>query len=331
MRVAITGAAGFLGRRLVAALLRQSSLTASDGRSDPIERILAFDTTAIKEADRRVVAVAGDLADPAAVAQLVDHTTDVVFHLAAVVSGQAEEEFDLGMRVNLDATRGLLERIRAVARGAKLVTTSSVAVFGGVLPEVVPDTQVWEPQSSYGTQKAIADLLVSDYSRHGFVDGRSLRMPTVVVRPGRPNRAASSFASGIIREPLAGVEAVCPVSPDTVLWLMSPDQAIRNLLHGEALPTAALGSRRVINMPGLSVSVADMLAALRRLAGDAVADRVRIEPDPAVQRIVNSWPGRFSAAHARSLGFTSDATIDEVIEAYRSAHPASAAAAMQNR
>ena len=218
-----------------------------------------------------------------------------------------------------------------MARGIRLVTTSSVAVFGGVLPPVVPDSQVWEPQSSYGTQKAVADLLLSDYSRHGFVDGRSLRMPTVVVRPGRPNRAASSFASGIIREPLAGIGAVCPVSPDTVLWLMSPDRAIANLLHGNALPAAALGGRRVINMPGLSVSVADMLAALRRLAGDAVADRVRIEPDRAVQRIVNSWPGSFAAEHARRLGFTGDGSFDDVIEAYRAAHPASIAQAVQRR
>ncbi len=332
MRVAITGAAGFLGRRLIVALLQQGVVTASDGRTGPIERILAFDVTEVDGIDdARVVPVAGDIADPDAIAQLIDGGTDVVFHLAAIVSGQAEEEFDLGMRVNLDATRLLLERIRAVARGARLVTTSSVAVFGGVLPEVVPDTQVWEPQSSYGTQKAVADLLISDYSRHGFVDGRSLRMPTVVVRPGKPNRAASSFASGIIREPLAGIEAICPVSPDTVLWLMSPDQAIRNLLHGLALPEAALGRRRVINMPGLSVSVMDMLGALRRLAGDAVADRVRIEPDPAVQRIVNSWPGSFSAEHASSLGFTSDGSFDEVIEAYRSAYPASAGSAVQNR
>ena len=326
MRVAVTGAAGFLGQRLIAALLRQGSVTAGDGRSGPIERVLALDVTAIGETDERVVPLAGNVADPEAIAHLIDHRTDAVFHLAAIVSGQAEEEFDLGMRVNLDATRGLLERIRAVARGARLVTTSSVAVFGGVLPEVVPDTQVWEPQSSYGTQKAIADLLVADYSRHGFVDGRSLRMPTVVVRPGRPNRAASSFASGIIREPLAGIETVCPVSPDTVLWLMSPDQAIRNLLHGNTLPAAALGNRRVVNLPGLSVSVADMLGALRRLAGDAVADRVRIAPDPAVQRIVNSWPGNFSAGHARSLGFTSDRTIDDVIDAYRTACPAPAGA-----
>ncbi len=329
MRVAVTGAAGFLGQRLIAALLRQGSVTAGDGRCGPIERILALDVTAIEETDERVVPLAGNVADPAAIAHLIDHRTDAVFHLAAIVSGQAEEEFDLGMRVNLDATRGLLDRIRAVARGARLVTTSSVAVFGGVLPAVVPDTQVWEPQSSYGTQKAIADLLVADYSRHGFVDGRSLRLPTVAVRPGRPNRAASSFASGIIREPLAGIEAVCPVSPDTVLWLMSPDQAIRNLLHGNILPAAALGNRRVVNLPGLSVSVADMLGALRRLAGDAVADRVRIAPDPAVQRIVNSWPGNFSAGHARSLGFTSDKTIDDVIDAYRTAYPATAGAVVQ--
>lgn len=321
MRVAVTGAAGFLGRRLIAALLQRGTITASDGTSGPIESILAFDMTQARGfEDPRIIPLAGDITDPAAIARLIDSGTSSVFHLAAVVSGQAEEEFDLGMRVNLDATRLVLERLRAVAHGAKFVTTSSVAVFGGALPEVVPDTQVWEPQSSYGMQKAVADLMISEYSRRGFVDGRSLRMPTVVVRPGAPNRAASSFASGIIREPLDGVDAVCPVSPETRLWLMSPDQAIRNILHGHELPASALGNRRVINMPGLSVSVADMLGSLRRLAGDAVAGRVRMEPDQAVQRIVNSWPGKFSADYATHLGFTADESFDAVIEAYRASH-----------
>ena len=317
MQVVVTGAAGFLGRRLIHALLQRDAITDSAGMSGPVDRILAFDVTAPAGFDDdRVVPVVGDIADPAQVAGLIDAGTTSVFHLAAVVSGQAEADFDLGMRVNLDATRVLLERIRAVGRRARLVTTSSVAVFGGALPDVVPDSQVWQPQSSYGTQKAINDLLLADYSRRGFVDGRSLRMPTIVVRPGKPNLAASSFASGIIREPVHGVDAVCPVSAATVLWLMSPERAIRNILHGHELPAAALGTRRVINMPGLSVSVAAMLDALRRVCGDAVADRVAMRPDPAIEAIVNSWPGDFAAGHAKSLGFTGDPDFETIVRAF---------------
>ena len=186
-------------------------------------------------------------------AQVVDADTQSVFHLAAVVSGQAEADFDLGMRVNFDASRLLLERLRQLGTKARLVMTSSVAVFGGVLPDVVPDSQIWAPQSSYGTQKAMADLLLNDYARKGYVDGRSARLPTIVVRPGKPNMAASSFASGIIREPLHGEDAICPVLPDTTLWLMSPRLVIGNLLHAHDLPADRLGNRRVINLPGLSI------------------------------------------------------------------------------
>jgi nucleoside-diphosphate-sugar epimerase len=317
MRVVVTGAAGFLGRRLIAALLEKGAITNSAGESGPIEKIVACDIAAPTGfEDARVEPVTADITDPAEIAALIDAGVTSVFHLAAVVSGQAEQDFDLGMRVNFDATRALLERLRALGTGAKFLMTSSVAVFGGALPKTLPDTQVWEPQSSYGTQKAMNDLLLADYSRRGFVDGRSLRMPTIVVRPGKPNRAASSFASGIIREPINGAEAICPVAPETLLWLMSPRQAIRNMVHGHELPAAALGTRRVINMPGLSITVAAMLAALRRLQGDAVADRVRLAPDPAVERIVNSWPGDFSADYAKSLGFTADADFDSVIRAF---------------
>ncbi len=306
-RIVVTGAAGFLGRRVVDALL---------ARPD-VGEICAFDRAEPAGfADPRVRPMAGDIAEAGTVEALVAPGTTAVVHLAAVVSGQAEAEFELGMRVNVDATRALLERVRHACPGARLVTTSSVAVFGGELPTLVPDSQVWEPASSYGTEKAIGDLLLAEYGRRGWVDGVSLRMPTIVVRPGAPNRAASAFASGIIREPVAGMEAVCPVAPGTVLWLMSPGLAVRNILHGLDLPGAALGRRRVLNMPGLSVSVLDMLASLRRLCGEAAAARVRMQRDPAVEAIVASWPGAFAATHARTLGFTADGDFDSIIRAF---------------
>ncbi|MCB8882235.1 SDR family oxidoreductase [Acidisoma cellulosilytica] len=317
MRLVVTGAAGFLGQRLISAILARGSLTNAAGVVTPVTRILAFDKMeAHAFGDSRVLPVTGDIADPGAVACLIDQDTDSVFHLAAVVSGEAERNFDLGLTINVDATRAIMERMRHAAPGAKLMTTSSVAVFGGAMPATVPDSYVWKPQSSYGTQKAINDLLLSDYSRRGYIDGLSLRMPTIVVRPGKPNAAASSFASGIIREPLNGDMAICPVSPKTVLWIMSPEQAILNLLHGHELPRALLGSDRVINMPGLSVTVTEMLQALRSVGGDAAADRVRMEPDPAIEAIVNSWPGNFSAERAHSLGFTHDADMRSIIVAF---------------
>ncbi|EJN21986.1 nucleoside-diphosphate-sugar epimerase [Pseudomonas sp. GM78] len=317
MKILVTGAAGFLGRRLIQALLLRGSLTDRAGQSQPIGQIIAFDMVALEGIDDpRVTVVCGDIANPEVLDSLIDASTDSIFHLAAVVSSQAEADFELGMRINFTATQNMLERIRQLGTCPKWVMTSSVAVFGGQLPERVRDDQVWAPQSSYGTQKAMNDLLLADYSRRGFVDGRSLRMPTIVVRPGKPNLAASSFASGIIREPLNGQSSVCPVPLDMRLWLMSPAQAIANLIHGHELAGEQMTEGRVINMPGLSITVEQMIDALRQVAGENVAARISLERNPAIERIVGSWPGSFCATYSRDLGFTADEDFRAVIKQY---------------
>ncbi|WP_421548466.1 D-erythronate dehydrogenase [Pseudomonas sp. QD4] len=322
MNILVTGAAGFLGRRLIEALLQLGSLTDRHGQLQPITRITAFDREPVQGiTDPRVLVKGGDITDEQVLANLIDADTDSIFHLAAVVSSQAESDFELGMRVNFSATQGLLERARQLGTCPKWVMTSSVAVFGGQLPQVVDDDQVWAPQSSYGTQKAMNDLLLADYSRRGFVDGRSLRMPTIVVRPGKPNLAASSFASGIIREPLNGLASVCPVPLRTRLWLMSPAQAIANLIHGHELAAQRLTEGRVINMPGLSQTAEQMIGALREVSGDEVAQRIELRPDASIERIVGSWPGEFSARYARSLGFTADENFASVIRQFIRDYP----------
>jgi len=317
MKVVITGGAGFLGRRLARALLARGRLAGQDGAERAIERLVLLDLVPARDLeDPRVEVVTGDLSDEALLRAVLGTDTASVFHLAAVVSAQAEADFDLGMRVNVDATRRLLDACRGLARPPRLVATSSVAVYGGALPDGVTDGTAVQPESSYGTQKAIGELLVADYTRRGFVDGRVLRLPTVSVRPGKPNRAASSFASGIIREPLAGVEAVCPVSPETRLWLVSPRKAVESLVLGHELPSAALGAVRSVNVPGLSVSVAEMVAALEAVAGRAVAGRIRWERDPAVERIVCSWPARWDCERARRLGFAGDPDFASIVRAH---------------
>ncbi len=316
MNVLITGGAGFLGLQLARLLLKRGTVKL-DGRAIAFERLTLLDVAAPQGLDdARVRVVTGDLSDPAVLAQAIDTDTGIIFHLAAVVSGQAEADFELGMRVNLDASRALLETCRQRGHKPRVLFTSSVAVYGGELPPVVQDDTALNPQSSYGVQKAIGELLLSDYSRRGFVDGRVLRLPTISVRPGKPNAAASSFASGIIREPLAGVEANCPVAPDTPLWLLSPRAAVTALVNGIELDGERLGNRRVVNLPGLSVTAAGMVEALRRVAGDAVADRVTWQRDERVEKIVGTWPAAWNAERALSLGFQSDTSFDDVIRAY---------------
>ncbi len=289
MRIVITGGCGFLGRRVAQSLL---------ARSD-IDELVLFDSAPSAlplPEDRRLSTITGDIADRAAVGRALTPGTDAVFHLAAIVSGQAEADTDLGYRVNLDGARNVLEVCRALGACPRLIFASSLAVYGGELPALVGDDTPLRPQTSYGAQKAIGELLVNDYSRKGFVDGRALRLPTVVVRPGLPNRAASTFASSIIREPLAGKEAVCPVSADMVMALVSPRRVVAGLVHALDLPGDAFGDNRSLQLPGFSVAVGEMVEAVRRIGGAAAHARIRWRPDPVVQRIVAGWPPTLACA-----------------------------------
>jgi D-erythronate 2-dehydrogenase len=317
MRVVITGGAGFLGRRLASRLLERGTLRAQDGTQRAIDQIALVDVVAPPApADPRILAVTGDIADAALLARVIGPETVSVFHLAAIVSGMTEADFDLGMRINLDATRLLLDVCRGTGARPRVVFTSSVAVHGGDMPETVLDATALNPQTSYGTQKAIGELLIGDYTRRGFIDGRVLRLPTITVRPGRPNAAASSFASGIVREPLNGEEAICPVEPGARMLVLSPSTAIECLITGHEIAPEAFGASRAVNLPGLSVTVGEMVAALERVAGREVAARVRWEHDPRIARMVAGWPGAWDSSRALSLGFPEDRTFDQIIRDY---------------
>lgn len=321
MKVVITGGAGFLGQRLIRALCARGVLADAAGQQREIEQIVSIDAQQSHPlfVDERVGYVAGDIGTPHLVNHVLGTDTDSLFHLAAVVSGAAEADFNLGMRVNLDATRALLEVCRQQARPPKVVFASSVAVFGGALPAVVHDATAPTPVASYGVQKLIGELLVGEYGRKGFVDGRAVRLPTIVVRPGKPNAAASSFASGIIREPLAGEAAVCPVEPDTPLFILSPARATEALVHTHELASVLWqqsGGGRALNLPGLTVTLAEMLQALREVGGEAAAARVTIAPDARIKAIVQSWPARFDTARADALGYGRDNDFASIVRAY---------------
>ncbi|HMD64012.1 MAG TPA: D-erythronate dehydrogenase [Stellaceae bacterium] len=309
MRIVITGGCGFLGRRVALQLL---------GRAD-VDELVLFDNAPSAlplPEDKRLRFATGDIADREAVRRVISAGTHSVFHLAAVVSGQAEADTDLGYRVNLDGTRAVLDACRALGTCPRVVFASSLAVYGGALPPTVGDDTPLAPQTSYGTLKAIGELLVNDYSRKGFVDARAVRLPTVVVRPGRPNRAASTFASSMIREPLSGREAVCPVSPDMVMALASPRCIVAGLLRAHDLPGDAFGANRSLQLPGFSVAVGEMAAAVRRAGGSEAYARIKWEPDPQIQRIVSGWPQALCAPRAEALGFSADSGIDEVVQAF---------------
>jgi nucleoside-diphosphate-sugar epimerase len=310
MNVLVTGAAGFLGSRVV------KSLLGGGHGLPPVSRIVAADTSPCPIVDPRVDARIGTIVDPSFTGAIVEEDIDLVFHLAAVLSGQSEAEFDVGMRVNVDGTRGLLEACRRLRRPPRFVFSSTVAVFGADLPDEVPEDHVLRPQTSYGTAKAIAELLVTEYSRRGFVDGIVLRLATITVRPGAPNSALSSFVSGIIREPLAGVDTVCPVPLDTRIWISSPDVVTGNLIHAAVVPAAALDGALAVNLPGLTVTPAQMLASLERAGGAAVRARVRGAIDSGIARVVSTWPGALDDRRARRLGFSADRNFDEVVAQY---------------
>jgi nucleoside-diphosphate-sugar epimerase len=317
MHVVITGGAGFIGKKLASALLGRGALETASGRQ-AIEKLTLFDMTRADgmPEDARMNSIAGDITDLAAVHQAIRDDVGGVFHLAAIVSANAEEDFDLGVRVNLEGTRNVLEACRALPKPARLVFASSVAVYGGDMPDVLDDGTILTPQTSYGAQKAIGELLLNDYSRKGFVDGRALRLPTIVVRPGRPNRAASTFASSIIREPLAGQEAICPVGRDAAMYILSPRRVVEALIRAFELPPEALGMTRMLTLPGITVSVGEMVDALREVAGERVAGRVKWQPDPRIQKIVAGWPAAFDARRASAMGFKADPDFASIIRGH---------------
>jgi nucleoside-diphosphate-sugar epimerase len=316
MHILITGAAGMIGRKLTARLVADGGL---NGRA--IDKLTLIDVIAPPAPEKfsgKVAASAADIADANAVRTAVAGRPDVIFHLAGVVSGEAELDFEKGMRVNLDGSRALFEAVRAVGDGyrPRLVFTSSIAVFGAPFPPAIGDEFHLTPLTSYGTQKAAVELLLADYTRRGFLDGVGIRLPSIVVRPGKPNKAASGFFSGIIREPLSGQEAVLPVEDTVLHWHASPRAAAGFLVHAAGLDATKLGPRINLTMPGVCCTVAEQIAALRRVAGDAVAARIRRAPDPLVARIVAGWPSRFDPVRALALGFRAEASFDDIIRVH---------------
>jgi nucleoside-diphosphate-sugar epimerase len=320
VNVVITGGGGFVGARLARRLLAAGELDLAGGGPRPVERVTLIDLAGVPDdlaGNGRVTAVRGDLGDLLAAGPGPLAGADLIFHLAAAVSGECEADFDLGLRANLRATEALLAAGRALGTGPVLVYSSSIAVFGDSpdhpLPAVIDDETLPNPQSSYGTQKVIGEYLLADYTRKGFLRGRTMRLATISVRPGRPNAAASGYLSSIIREPLAGQRAVSPVDAGTAAALASPDRAIAALLCAATATDEAWGGRSAVNMPSLTVTVAEMVAALERAAGPAASALIDWVPDPAVERLVASWPTRFRTARAARLGLTPDPGYDAVI------------------
>src|SRR5499427_607709 len=317
MKVVITGGGGFIGAKLARALLARGTLAGPDGAQQEIAGlVLADQAFPDLPRDPRLHTLAGDISDPAFAARAITPDTGAIFHLAAVVSGAAEADFDLGMRVNLGGARAVLDQARKCVKPPRLVFASSVAAFGGDLPEVLDDSTTPVPQTSYGSQKVVSEYVIADFSRKGYIDGRSLRLPTIVVRPGKANAAASSFASAVVREPLNGVAYECPLPPETLVWLLSPRRVVEAFIHAHDLPPSAWGMNRALNLPGITVSVGQMVTAMGKIAGIQTAKRVTYKVDPRIEKIVMGWPVQFRTPRALAMGFKADPGIEAVIRDY---------------
>ena len=315
MRVVITGGAGFLGKKLARRILQQGVLADADGQPRPVSELMLFDVGEAKGPgldDPRVKTLAGDIANFATVQSIVQGA-DTVFHFAAVVSAGAEADFDLGYKVNLDGTRNVLEACRALGTNPRVVFTSSLAAFGGDLPPAVTDDTPLTPQTSYGAQKSIGEFLVRDYTRKGFLRGTAVRLPTICVRTGLPNKAASTWASSVVREPLTGVDVVCPVTPETVMVVLSPRKTVDAFLRLHDLPVDAFGPGRTLLLNGINVTAKELERAVARHAGNRRVGRVTWQHDPAIQRICDGWPQGIDSKRARALGFEIDQDLDEVV------------------
>lgn len=321
MKVVITGGTGFVGLLLGRRLAALGKLTGPQGKAEEIDEIVLFDMVVPekrpKGLDPRVRLEAGEISDPQAVRRLIDRKDISIFHLASVLSGGGEQDFDLAMRVNLHGHLHVLEAARALGSRPRVVFASSIAVFGGSgMPKTVGDTTKQTPQTTYGTTKAIGELLINDHTRKGFIDGRSARLPTVIIRPGKPNKAASSFASGVFREPLNGVECVLPVGEDTIMPVSGYRSIVEGFVKLHEAEGEALGDDRAVTFPGINASVREMTEALRRVAGNRHLGSIRVERDPAIERIVASWPTGLSFERAQKLGLPLDANLDSIIRAY---------------
>ena len=319
MRVVITGGTGFVGRKLAERLLRDGATAGPGGERKEISQIVLFDQAEPNppiEPTNRLQLVTGDITDKDQVEALITPDTGSIYHLAAVVSAGAEADLDLGYAVNLEGTRHVLNACRKLAAPPRLMFASSAAIYGGEPPVIVDDDTPPSPRTSYGAQKAAGELFVNDYTRRGIIDGRAIRLPTIVVRPGRPNKAASTFASSIIRKPLAGQTAICPVSAESRMAILSPRRLIENLIALHDLDGASLGFNRTVLLPSISVSIGEMAESLRRVGGEEAAARIVWQPDPFIQNIVNGWPGTIDAQRAVALGLKADADMDEIITAF---------------